>query len=379
MAVAAMRLRGRVWEGGHVSSTRTWSPFRRTDGPSAEPSRPVDRSAAAGPSRHPPQAEGTGVPGVPAVVVICDPNYVIPTLATALSAERHVKAGNVRIYLFVVGADPEMIGRIQAAAGTRIRVRSADLPRFADYARNHRDRYLPAIALARFWLGDLLDPEVDRFLYIDGDVMVDGELDSLLAAPPPDGRLMAAPDALSIYIDETISRGRRHDLAYLAGLCCPSGDYFNSGVMYVSRATWAEIVPVAKAFLLEHPERCRSSDQSALNFAARGRLGLLPLRYNYQSEHMMAFDPRDRGMRPTIWHFSSAPKPWDAAGWPWEGAFARDYAEAAARLDGGVPAPTPPPAQIQAGLEHRRRARLRLAWVFPWRRMTRRRRILEMY
>lgn len=321
------------------------------------------------------------LPGHPAVALICDRNYVVPTLATALSVDHHVKAANVRVYLFVVGGDPDMIRRIETATtGTKILIRLAELDQFEAYDRGHRDRYLPAIALARFWLGELLDPDVDRFLYIDGDIMVDGELDSLLATPAPPGELMAVPDALSIYIDETLSRGRRGDLAYLEGLQCAPDHYFNSGVLYVSRATWAEIVPIAKAFLLNHPERCRSSDQSALNFAARGRLRLLPLRYNYQSEHMMAFDPRRRGMRPTIWHFSCAPKPWDGVGWPWDGGFNRFYAEAAARLaDKAVPSPEAPPAQTEAGLKHRRRARLRATWVFPWRRLTRRRRILRLF
>ncbi len=323
----------------------------------------------------------THVAGRPAVVLICDQNYVIPTFASALSVDRQLSDAGTPIYLFVVGASEAQIEQIaEGARGTKILPRAATLPGFADLARDHRDRYLPPIALARFWLDDLLDPDIDRFLYLDGDVMADAPLDPLLVAPPPSGQIMAAPDALAIYIDERLSRGRRGDLEYLEGLGCASESYFNSGVLYVSRATWAEIVPVAKAFLRDHPERCRSSDQSALNFAARGRVAPLPLRYNYQSEHMMAFDPRAGGLRPAIWHFSSAPKPWDASGWPWDASFARDYAEAEARLAGkAVAPPEPPAAQTEAGLSHRRRARRRLAWIYPWRRLTRRRRILRLF
>ncbi len=352
-----------------MRSSRALAPDWRWTDPDGAAARPV--LATPVPDPAPPA-------GLPAVVLICDPNYVIPTLATALSVARHTR--NVPVFFFVVGGDPEVIDAIASAVSdTPIRVRAAELSRSEELLGTHCDRYLPPIALARFWLDELLDPEIDRFLYLDGDIMVDGELDSLLAAAPPDGGIMAVPDALSIYIGDR-GRGRAGDLAYLAGLDCAAERYFNSGVLYVSRAAWAEIVPAAKAFLLEHPERCRSSDQSALNFAARDRVQLLPLRYNYQSEHMMVFDPRRRGMRPTIWHFSSAPKPWDAVGWPWEGTFDRYYREAAALLaPGAIPEPETPPAQALAGLTHRRRARFRLAWLYPWRRLTRRSRILRRF
>ena len=318
--------------------------------------------------------------GGPAVVLISDPNYVVPTFAAALSADRHLR-DETPVHLFVVGAADDLIARItEAARGTKIVPRAATLAGFADLARSHRDRYLPPIALARFWLDELLGPAIDRFLYLDGDVMVDGPLDPLLADPPPEGRIMAAPDALAIYIDERLSRGRRADLAYLEGLRCPPESYFNSGVLYTTRAAWAEIVAVARTFLRDHPDRCRSSDQSALNFAANGRVSPLPIRYNYQSEHMMAFDPRGSGRRPTIWHFTSAPKPWDVAGWPWDASFTRDYVDAADRLARqAVPPPEAPPAQVAAGLAHRARARRRLAWVYPWRRITRRRHILRHF
>lgn len=315
-----------------------------------------------------------------AVVLICDPNYLVPTLATALSADHHVAAPQVRIAIFVVGVTAGWCERLSVAlAGTKIVFRPATVPALAEYAKFHRDRYLPPITLARFWLDELLDPIVDRFLYLDGDTMVDGELDSLLAAPPPDGTLMAASDVLRLFASE-VSRSKRADADYLGRLACDVENYFNAGVIYTARSTWREIVPEAMAFFVGHPELCRSSDQSALNRAARGRVRLLPLRYNYQSEHMMAFDPRGRGLRPKVWHFTGGPKPWDAAGWPWDASFNRYYTEAEARLAGtGVGKPIAPEAQTIAGVAHRRRARNRLRWFFPWRVVTRRRRILQVF
>jgi lipopolysaccharide biosynthesis glycosyltransferase len=314
-----------------------------------------------------------------AIVLISDQNYVLPTFSAALSADHHTKGEDIAICMFVVDAEEAWARQFdEAVAGTKIKVSAARLPQLAELARHHRDRYLPPIALARFWIDSLLDPDIDRFLYIDGDTMVDGELDSLLATAPPAEGLMAAQDFVNVFIGE-ISRGKKHDLAYLEGIACRADTYFNSGVIYTSREAWNDIVPVAVKFLIDHPERCRSSDQSALNHAARGRVTTLPLRYNYQSEHMMVFDPRKRSIEPAIWHFTGGPKPWNAPGWPWDESFNRFYRMAEKRLQGSaVTAPVPPEAQTKAGLAHRRRTKTRLTWIYPWRKFTRRSKILQL-
>jgi lipopolysaccharide biosynthesis glycosyltransferase len=312
-----------------------------------------------------------------AIILICDKNYLTPTFSTALSADRHT--ADVPIFIFVPDADPGWARQFdKAVAGTRIKIVAADLPMLAEVARFHRDRYLPPITLARFWIDGLLEPEIDRFLYVDGDTMVDGELDGLLSTAPPPGKIMAAPDVIRLFMDER-SRGKKHDLAYLNGLECGPDDYFNAGVIYTSREAWNGIVPNALAFLTQHPDLCRSSDQSALNHAARGRVDMLPLTYNYQSEHMMVLDPRKTGFAPVIWHFTGGPKPWDAPGWPWDEYFNRFYRMAVLLLmHCDAQTPRPPEAQMRAGIVHRERTKTRLNWVYPWRKVTRKGKILRL-
>ncbi|WP_352691216.1 glycosyltransferase [Mesorhizobium sp. M0208] len=313
-----------------------------------------------------------------AIVLICNENYLLPTFSAALSADHHT-AADVPVYIFVVNSDPGWASQFDhAVAGTKIRIEAAHLSQLEEATRFHRDRYLPAIALARLWFDGLLDQEIDRFFYIDGDTMVDGELDSLLAVRPSPGRIMAAPDVMRMFMDEK-SRGKKHELAYLNGLDCDADSYFNSGVIYTSREAWNSIVPEALEFLFEHPERCRSSDQSALNHAAYGRVDMLPLTYNYQSEHMMVLDPRRNGFAPAIWHFTGGPKPWDRPGWPWDEYFNRFHRMAELLLvDCDVKTPKPPEAQMRAGISHRRRTKNRLNWIHPWRKITRKAKILRL-
>lgn len=313
-----------------------------------------------------------------AVVLICDKNYLTPTLSTALSADRHIR-GDVPVLIFVVNADRVWASQFdRAISGTRIRIVGTQLPQLEEMASFHRDRYLPPITLARFWLDELLEPQIDRFLYIDGDTMVDGWLDDLLSQRPSSGKIIAAPDVIRIFANEN-HRNKKVESAYLAGLDCEADGYFNAGVIYASRNDWNSIVPAALDFLMEHPELCRSSDQSALNHAARGRVEMLPLTYNYQSDHMVVLDPRRNGFAPVIWHFTGGPKPWDAPSWPWDDYFNRFYRMAELLLvDYNIPTPKPPEAQLRAGLAHRRRTWNRLNWVYPWRKFTRRTKILQL-
>lgn len=317
--------------------------------------------------------------GKAAVVLVTDKNYFLPTFATALSADAHTKSDDIVICLFVVDAEEAWIRQFDAAvSGTKISIRTANLPQLADLSRFHRLRVVPPITLARFWIGSLLDEDIARFLYIDGDTMVDNELDSLLAIRPPEGGLMAVPEFIRVFIDE-FSFATRRDLDHLKKIGCSPESYFNAGVIYASRKSWNSIASTAMQFLQEYPERCTASDQSALNYAARNKVDFLPLRCNYQSDHMMALDPRERGLRPTIWHFVGAPKPWDAARWPWDEYFNKFYRRAQSLLrDCDVTPPVPPEAQMLSGLSHRERNRFRMKWVYPWRQYTRRQKILRL-
>ncbi len=318
-----------------------------------------------------------GLAGKAAVVLVTDKNYVLPTFATALSADAHT-GNEIVIRLFVVDAEVSWIRQLDAAvSGTKISVRTASVPQLADLSRLHRDE-VPPIALARLWVASLLDEDISRFLYIDGDTMVDNELDSLFEITPPEDGLMAVAEFMQIYIDE-FSFGKRLDLDHLKNIGCDPSSYFNSGVIYTSRESWNSIASSAIKFLQEYPERCNASDQSALNHSAQGKVTFLPLRYNYNSDYMMAFDPRNRGLKPTIWHFVGAPKPWDATGWPWDEYFNKFYRQAERLLrDCGITPPVPPAAQMHTGLSHRKRNRFRMKWVYPWRKFTRRRKILTL-
>jgi len=311
-----------------------------------------------------------------AVVLICDKNFFLPTFASALSARRHLTRGDVLIRILVTDADAAWCERLGAAGRAKtISIMPAPVSEIAALQPHHRDRYLPVAALSRFWVDRFLEPEIERFLYLDGDVLVDGDLDEIFSAIMPAGGMLAASDTVCLCLNE-LGPGPKREQAYLQSLGLDNGEYFNSGVILASRDGWRAIADDAVAFLIANGEVCRSSDQSALNAVAGDRLGRLSLRWNYQSDHMTLLDPRTIGIKPVIWHFTGAPKPWHCADWPWDESFNWAYRDAEKLLDGlGIANPRPSAAQLDAGLAHRRRARKRLQWLYPWRRLTRRKAI----
>ena len=308
-----------------------------------------------------------------AVVTIGDEGYILPSAASVISARRNLSRSDVDVVQYVVVKDkPDLIARVaDRLAPIGVSVRAVQINELAALAPHHTDKAVPLSALARLWLDHFLDRDVEKFLYLDGDVLVDGPLDSLFDLSIPRGGLLAADDCLSMYEHE-IRQPRRYWQPYLESIGVAWRDYFNTGVMLVDRAGWGDLSREAVNYLIEHAALCRSSDQTALNAVIAGRRGRLPLRWNYQTEHMMVLDPRTVGVRPSIWHFAGGPKPWDLAEWPWDDSFNRGFREAEELL-AGLDVPRPPSNQVMfdEGVKHRRRQRNLQRWRFLYRRYRR--------
>lgn len=310
----------------------------------------------------------------PAIVLICNKLYILPTLSTALSARDNINAVDTQIYIYVVDADPDWSSEIDALTSkSGVSVCSANLPELEELSIGHVDRHLPPVVLARFFIHKLLPDHIDRFLYLDGDMMVSESLDSLLATLPPEDGAIVAPDNLQIFGHE-FSRSTFTDEKYFSNIHTCRDRYFNSGMIYSMKASWVNTSREAEQFLRKNRAVARSSDQSALNYALRNSAVLVSQRYNYQSEHMMVCDPRKNGHNAVIYHFTGGPKPWDDTGWPWDESFNQYFHEAEKLLEPArliVERPKAPESQTKEGSAHRRRFRFRQGFLYPWRRARR--------
>ena len=313
-----------------------------------------------------------------AIVFVCDCAYIVPTIGAALSARTHTKDNSVPVYVFVADPEPKLLSdlrRVLHPRGLTIEGPTMSGLKAID-RRTFNPTHVPTTTLARLWLDEFLDPAIDRFLYLDGDVDITGELDELISLPIPMGGFLATPD-LPLLIDGEFGSTAKATRAYLNRLGIHrSDDYFNCGVLLVDRSGWHSISKAARDFFFQNPTSCRYHDQSALNAVAGAARSELSLVWNYQADYMAVVDPRQWGYAPRIWHFTGFPKAWHGSVFPWTEEFGRSFQIGAEALGEFAPSATHGSESAVTGARLARdRLRLRLKWVYPWRRHRRAARI----
>ncbi len=271
------------------------------------------------------------------ICYVADDSFLLPTLLAATSLRRFVPIGTARVFVvvFLSGAvDLEAVSEGTRHLGLEfIGVTPDRLPGLSgfDWSTTH---VTPA-SIGRFLLPGLLPPEIERILYLDGDTMVVGSLDPLLAHVVSDGSLAAADDAVMLYRTDRSPNGRL-TRDYFDRIGIPEdGGYFNSGVLLVGRQTWTGMATRALDYLLAHPERCTFHDQSALNATVgAARVTLSPI-WNFQTRFRSWGAPAT--LAPRILHFTGAAKPWMGDVTPWQDVATTLAAEAAALRGLGLP------------------------------------------
>jgi lipopolysaccharide biosynthesis glycosyltransferase len=247
-----------------------------------------------------------------------DLGYMFPSLLSAIQARKHLDADkcDVVIILFTRG---EVVDDVFNAACRQkgIVLITADLGEL----QGHTTMY------ARLFLNKLLPPAYTRILYIDGDVQITASLNPLIQADLPEDRFSAVADPMCVTADQAIPEAEAVK-AYFRSLNVQNTlatPYFNSGVLLINRASWAEICDDALTFLNEHPELCRFQDQSALNFA--GHQKMTPMSFQWNFPIFFRNCGVERRIRPAIYHFMSKPKPWNGVFPPWNKHFFMPYVE----------------------------------------------------
>lgn len=309
-----------------------------------------------------------------AIVFICNFAYLVPSVGAALQARRHTTDPEVKIEIFVTDASDELLADAQSALQDKaIRVRSANLDQFAsiESKRPSGSQPLPLATFARLGLHELLDPEIDRFLYLDGDIEITASLDPLLAQPIPKGGFLAAPDVLCMIAAEHSTRAAL-TRSYIRNLGIRDDAYFNAGVLLVDRSGWKVMSAKALDYYHANAELCIANDQSALNAVAGAYRGRLSILWNYQTEFMHVLDPRRLGYQPAIWHFTGSAKPWQSSELVWGEEFGKGFTAGAEIMKPvGIVAPPPRSDLVAGGIDNSKRGRFRLTWMYPWRRITR--------
>jgi lipopolysaccharide biosynthesis glycosyltransferase len=160
---------------------------------------------------------------------------------------------------------------------------------------------LPKVIYARLMLGRLLDPAVERVIYLDCDVMVRAPIEDLYGVDLGGHAIGAIRDTLGSFLAAGVDMRQKRDLFDVAD------PYFNSGVLVIDLDRWrAAEVPEKLAQVVADGTMMRLFyDQDFLNLVFKNAWQRLPPTWNM-------IDPRvpNEGLDPSILHYTGPAKPW---------------------------------------------------------------------
>ena len=169
-------------------------------------------------------------------------------------------------------------------------------------------KYISQASLLRLQLPELL-PELERIIYLDCDVIVMSSLKELWNTQTGDAVGAGAADYNSDLEEHQKS------------ICCDGFTYINSGVFLFNLDLARKNNTVAAFFetAAELKERATLLDQDIINAALKGKIHILPLKWNlatgyfkrrYDVQYYSDEEIIEAVKSPGILHFSGKKKPW---------------------------------------------------------------------
>lgn len=243
------------------------------------------------------------------VVISCDHAYAGAALTCLTSLYLNTPGVTFETCWYTsAGADSADTSEVRAAIdrlaetfARRIELVKVDDRRFESFARPRLD-YLGTVTYEWLLIADLVD--ADSCLYLDCDVIVQTDIEPLLALPLGEKLVAGAADGVDGWLD--MERRR---------LGLPAEEaVLNSGVMIINADAWRRERTLDRllAWHADNAQRMELADQDMVNAALAGRKQVLEPHWNVllhalTEEACAAFDAEAfRG----IFHFSGPTKPW---------------------------------------------------------------------
>ena len=171
-------------------------------------------------------------------------------------------------------------------------------------------KHITISAYYRLLLTSVLPDNIDKVLYLDGDIIVNGSIKELYNIDLNGVAIGVVPDMS----EGAVAPYRRLKYSSKDG-------YFNTGVCLINLRYWRDnnILSDFIEFASQFPERVVFHDQDIMNYVLRHRKLNLPIKYNIQ--HGFLFKEPDVSWEydeeiasaiasPIIIHYTAADKPW---------------------------------------------------------------------
>jgi lipopolysaccharide biosynthesis glycosyltransferase len=183
-----------------------------------------------------------------------------------------------------------------------------------------RGHFVPHV-YSRILAPEILPAEVERFLYLDADLLVLDDV-SALWKTPLEGKILAAVPDMAVPVVSAPMGLKRHEALGIAA----DAPYFNAGVYLADVQAWKDASVTLRA--IEYLERYRSDvnllDQDALNAVLHDRWKRLDVRWNliaslanrqhYRPDGIDLEEYRNALQHPAIVHYAGLLKPWNQSG-----------------------------------------------------------------
>lgn len=253
------------------------------------------------------------------IVCSTDNCYVMQTGIMLTSLFENNREADIRVHVLHNGIDSNsitLIERIASDYGQKITFCHVDETLCSAFpiGRDGQNTHVGTsyATYYRLFLSELLPNDINRVLYLDGDIIVMDSLNELWATDMHDKAIAAVPDSYNNKIEHY------NRLRYPQQL-----GYFNAGMLLINLDYWRtnNVVSAFCQYASARPDSLYCHDQDILNYIFRDSKIVLPLRYNMLNEYW--FDIRhsvvswefDSQMQygqqhPAIIHFTGLPKPW---------------------------------------------------------------------
>lgn len=263
-----------------------------------------------------------------------DDNYA-PYLSTTIKSmlsNRNCNFG-YDILIMCSGIRQESKDKILSAAKNEagVSIRFIDVTEAAKGLQYNVGTYLTVATNYRLLLFSDLFAEYDRMIYLDSDVIVEGDIselfnyelgDKLIAGVPDAGFIQLSYSKRAVFIDGKYPYNVDNYRTDALKMKHPK-DYFNAGVLMVDLKKCREFFAYSDVLNILHSKKFQFNDQDVLNILCDGRVCILDYEWNYQNniEAYCRIQPdiyceMYMGIRrssPKIIHYVSAHKPWNCS------------------------------------------------------------------
>lgn len=255
------------------------------------------------------------------IVIVCSGNktFIIPLKVTLKSAVINTKS-TIEAFIFFSDWDEEdicLFKRTFAKDNISIHfIKVKEYPCFKDFKTEDN---ITIESYFRIFIPELIPLNVDQIIYLDGDIVVEGDILELWNIPMRENIIMAVPEMNKIgyYVSDSYA------LKTYKILNIPQKNkYFNAGVLKINVRKWREnnISEQIVNYLIKYKKEILWHDQDGLNAILWNNWDELPCEWNvmtalYWEKNYncigLTFDKAIYVMKhPKIIHYTTSNKPW---------------------------------------------------------------------